>query len=434
MKPGRSAAGVMAGVALVLCSNALHAEEYTFNIAETEKKPYHLGGHVEFRPALSGLDRDAALYHLRFYDRDEGKTAAEYRAALQVEGDVARGPAKLFARITAGYQDADADSKLAVTAYEVFLTLRPAAGFSLDVGKKALKWGKGYAWNPVSFVDRPKNPDEPDLNLEGFVLAAADYTLSLSGPLQTLSITPVLVPVTEHVNSDFGAADHLDVAGKVYLLLYDTDIDFLFLAGGSRTSRFGLDFSRNLTTNLEIHGEYARINDYKHGIIARDGGARQAVADASNWLLGFRYLTGTDTTYILEFFRNGAGYTEQEMKDFFSLVHSAYDLYLSSGSDTLLQKAEGVAESYGRPNAGRSYLYLRVSQKEPFDMLYWTPAVTAIVNAQDRSFSISPEIAYTGITNVELRLKGTVLGGDRFSEYGEKQSNVRIELLARYYF
>jgi hypothetical protein len=116
-------------------------------------------------------------------------------------------------------------------------------------------------------------------------------------------------------------------------------------------------------------------------------------------------------------------------------VHNAYDSYLSTGNDAGLQRAAAVTEkSYGRANAGREYAYLRVSQKDPFDILYWTPALTAIVNTEDRSYSLSPEIAYTGITNLEMRLKGTVLAGDRLSEFGEKPYDYRVELRARYYF
>jgi hypothetical protein len=50
------------------------------------------------------------------------------------------------------------------------------------------------------------------------------------------------------------------LAAKLYLLWYDTDLDFVYLSEGSRT-RFGFDFSRNITTNLEIHGEWARVKD-----------------------------------------------------------------------------------------------------------------------------------------------------------------------------
>jgi hypothetical protein len=119
-------------------------------------------------------------------------------------------------------------------------------------------------------------------------------------------------------------------------------------------------------------------------------------------------------------------------------VHNAYDFYLSTGNDALLQKAAAVtsvtAKSYGQPNAGQKYMYLRMSQKDPFDILYWTPALTAIVNAEDWSYSLSPEVAYTGITNLELRLKAMVLGGGRLSEFGEKPYDYRVELRARYYF
>jgi hypothetical protein len=48
----------------------------------------------------------------------------------------------------------------------------------------------------------------------------------------------------------------------------------------------------------------------------------------------------------------------------------------------------------------KDYLYLRISQKEPFNILYFTPAITSIVNVNDKSLSISPELLYTGITNL----------------------------------
>ncbi len=420
---------------LVLSSSFLHAEEYTFDVSETEKKPYHLGGYAEFRPLLSGLDRDAALHKLRFYDRNEGRTLPEYNAALQLEGGYEKGIAELFVRGHAAYQDSYLGSKFTITAYEAFLAVRPAPFLTIGAGKQTLKWGTGSAWNPVAFVDRPKNPDEPELNLEGFVVVSADYIKSFQGPLKTISVTPVLIPVFAHINDDFGESDHLNAAGKVYFLLYDTDIDFLFLSGGSRTSRYGLDFSRNITTNLEVHGEYALITDFRQSLIASDGSTRETAADVSNWLLGLRYLTEKETTYILEYYRNGTGFTEQQMRDYFTFVHNAHDAYLSSGSDVLLNKAATVTEkSYGRPNAGQNYLYLRVSQKDPFDFLYWTPAVTAIVNADDKSCSIAPEISYRGITNLELRLRGTVLAGGRLSEFGEKQHNFRLEFLARFSF
>jgi hypothetical protein len=42
----------------LLMGAAQAAEEYTFSLSEIEKKPYHIGGYLEFRPVLFGLDQN----------------------------------------------------------------------------------------------------------------------------------------------------------------------------------------------------------------------------------------------------------------------------------------------------------------------------------------------------------------------------------------
>lgn len=123
------------------------------------------------------------------------------------------------------------------------------------------------------------------------------------------------------------------------------------------------------------------------------------------------------------------------MKDYFSFIGRGYDQFLTNRNAALLKKAGSVTEgNYGRNNPMKDYLYLRISQKEPFDILYFTPAITGIMNLDDRSVSISPELVYTGIKNLELRLKGTALMGQQGSEFGEKPNDYRMELRVRYYF
>jgi hypothetical protein len=100
----------------------------------------------------------------------------------------------------------------------------------------------------------------------------------------------------------------------------------------------------------------------------------------------------------------------------------------------LLNKARQLSQPYGRPNAGERYLYLRVSQKEPFDIVYFTPSVTLITNLDDGSYSVTPELLYTGITNLDLRLRATWLHGKASTEFGEKQTARKLELMARLYF
>jgi hypothetical protein len=47
---------------------------------------------------------------------------------------------------------------------------------------------------------------------------------------------------------------------------------------------------------------------------------------------------------------------------------------------------------------------------------------------------VIPELAYSPITDLELRFRTPVLMGRKGTEYGEKQNDYRVELRLRYYF
>jgi len=427
---------------LLLAIHLLHftfhlsfAEEYKFEASEFEKKPYHIGGYIEFYPILFGLDKNSSLYKLNFYNRSEGSTTEQYSANLQLEGSLEKGILRAYMKTYTSYLNSYQTQTTKTTVFEGKVSIKPTESFTAEAGKKTLNWGKGYAWNPAAFLDRTKDPNDPELSREGFIVGSLDFTKSLSGPLKTFSFTPVLMPVYSGVNDDFGELEHLNFASKFYFLLYDTDIDLMFLTGGSKTTRYGMDFSRNLASNLEIHGEFSWINDFKKTITDSSGNIFQDRYNAINYLMGLRYLTEKDTTFIFEYYHNGTGYDTKEMKDYFTFIDKAYVNYISKGNELMLKKAKNLASNaYGRMNPARNYLYLRISQKDPFDILYWTPAVTLITNVDDKSFSLMPEISYTGITNFEFRLRGGPIVGTRGSEYGEKQNDYRIDFRIRYYF
>jgi hypothetical protein len=90
--------------------------------------------------------------------------------------------------------------------------------------------------------------------------------------------------------------------------------------------------------------------------------------------------------------------------------------------------------AYGRPNPGRSYAYLRLSQKDAFGWLYFTPGLIEIENVDDQSSMTTLEALYTGVTNLEVRFRYTALQGARYTEYAEKQLRNKTELRVRYFF
>ena len=126
----------------------------------------------------------------------------------------------------------------------------------------------------------------------------------------------------------------------------------MFLAGSSRNARYGLDFSRNVRANSEVHGEWAWM---------RPGDGRAVVSG----LAGFRYLTADETTFVAEYYRNGAGLEEEEARALYRNVNS--------GDDRSLQTLVATQ------NLMRDYLYVRASKKEPFEIVYFTPEVSSIV-------------------------------------------------------
>ena len=104
----------------------------------------------------------------------------------------------------------------------------------------------------------------------------------------------MLLPVNSDVNNDFGAPGHLNAAAKLYLLYRDTDIDFLFLAQRQPRARASASISRaTCRSNLEIHGEWARIEDAQRpGHQCRGQRDHDDLRPSTSYLLGLRYLTG----------------------------------------------------------------------------------------------------------------------------------------------
>ena len=439
--------GLLVLVSLLWSTPNLFSQEqsqgrFEIDLSELQKevdkvaaKPYNLGGFLEFQPTLFGIDRDSAVSRLHFFDKKQDSTFEQYNVRLRLEGRYNADPLSVFFKtdtlVRNDFDGWDEDVRL----FEAYTSFKPSPNFVFEAGKKVAKWGKGYAWNPVSFIAPAKNPEDPEEALEGFTLFTGDFIRSFDGPLKTMTLTAAAVPVYKHINANVGEPGHTDFASKLYLLAYDTDFDFMVSTGGSRTTRYGFDFSRNLTTNFEIHGELGVVNNQKTPVVDKRGRMFVRESDAVSYLLGLRYLTETETTYILEYYRNGTGFTRDEMKNFFGFVETSYQTFLSTGNDTGLRRARQMLDgAYGRPNPGRHYLYFRASQKEPFDILYLTPALTSIANLTDGSLSLIPEIAYSPITNVELRFRTPILLGRKGTEYGEKQNDYRIELRLRYYF
>jgi hypothetical protein len=372
MRPWR----VGGALAVLLACAGASAEEPAFDASAFEKKPFEIGGYAELKQEHLDLNPSGTLYQLGSFARTGRRTLDRTTGTLQLAGTLRHGIAAFaFRTNSAVRKDAtghDTDNVL----YEGFGSLQPSPQATVEAGKRALRWGKGYAWNPIAFVERAKDPNDPELAREGFWMLDGDFVFSPGGAVQTVAFTPVVVPVNDQVNGDFGGRGHVNPAAKLYLLVRDVDIDIAWAGQGSRPARFGFDFAANVKTNFEVHGEWARV------------GAR-----ATNWMLGLRYLTDGDTTWIAEYFHNGSG-----------------------------------------PDSRRDYLYARAQQKDALGIVYFQPALTAMMNVQDGSWQLTPELLYAGWRNVEIRARAYLLHGGNGTDFGEKQNRRKFEVYLRRYF
>ena len=194
------------------------ADEFSFDISSYEKKPYEFGGYVELVTDRQWLNTDSAAYKLNSLSLADRDIINHQLTTIELTGKYIKNNWQVFfnahAMVERDSIGSEEDSKI----YEGILAYKPDPGFTFELGKKALKWGKGYAWNPVGFVERPKNPDEPDQSREGYTMATMDIIKSYSGDLKTIAFTPVYLPVSKDLNDDYGNIDHNNIAAKLYLL------------------------------------------------------------------------------------------------------------------------------------------------------------------------------------------------------------------------
>jgi hypothetical protein len=420
----------------LLCSGCVSAQdEFTFDVDEFERKAFELTGYVELEPEYAKANDSGALYQLLFYAIEPERDIERLTGTLELEAHVRQGivSANLQMHSEVIWDYLGETQEHAV--YEAYVSVQPNPGIAVDIGKKAMRWGKGYAWNPVAFVERAKDAGDPDLAREGYWIGMADWITRFEGPLQTVALTALVLPVTEEINLDFGDPGYNHLGAKLYLLYRDIDLDFMFLSQGSRGTQVGMDFSYNIAPNFEIHGEFAHFKDVvKRTVTADCRSGPPRIDHEVSYLLGTRYRTEEDITLLLEYYYNGRGNSESQQRQFYRCVHQAWESGDPALFDLLPVGRDIDRGPFSKPNPMRRYMSFRGWWEEPGDILYLTAALGVLYNLDDESFSVSPELTYEGFDDMELRLRGAMPIGDNLTEWGEKPNDYMIELQMRHYF
>ncbi|MFH1287448.1 MAG: hypothetical protein ABII25_01965 [bacterium] len=255
---------------------------------------------------------------------------------------------------------------------------------TFEMGKRLLRWGKGYAFNPVALLERPKNQEDPEASREGLWIMQGVWIPEAFSGFSSYSVTLVYLPIRKDINEDYQAdINQKNTLGlKLYGLIGTTDIDLYFVRWNEiEETDLGADFAANITSNFEMHGEYAVEMTSKD--------------DYYKYLLGFRYLTEKDVTWIIEGYHNSSKLTKA---------------------------------------TNRNFGYLKTSIKEPFNWLYFTPSLAWLRNLDDESQNVITQLNYAPAANWIFQISWQHFSGKQNTQYGENLVQDKLEIEGTYYF
>ncbi|MBU1355825.1 MAG: hypothetical protein KJ620_04595 [Candidatus Edwardsbacteria bacterium] len=423
----RSLAGLLC---LLIFSAVSRAEDYSFEVppVETQKETLELSGQLDARYSLLKSRKNSPLYSLQYVDRQLSDVLTSCRVDFYLNGDYRTEDLGVHVKTQLEYFDA---SQADFGLYELYGNVDLPGNSFLLLGQKMFNWGKGYAFNPVGYVNPQKDPENPELAQSGILSMNYQYTKSFSrGALNNLSMDLILAPAVNTINGKIAEAEKTDLAAKIYFLLWDTDIDLMGYFSRINPKSIGFDFSRNILSSLEIHGEFSSFANQSRYYILQDSLQTDNI-DGSSYLIGLRWLNRWNITTIAEYYLNDAGLSGDQFEEYNAFLVNA----AASGDNAAIASALSVSRVYfGSSNLMREYLYLKASWPEPFNWLYFTPAVQWIYNLEDRSSSVGVPVSYKPITNFELVVWPSLFAGKGNSEYGSKQYESKVELWAKFYF
>ncbi|HET9316496.1 MAG TPA: hypothetical protein VFQ51_12965 [Vicinamibacteria bacterium] len=399
----RVAAWTMAGLVLAGPARAgsrevqLGFEEFHYRTAETALN----------RGNVLGLEEDEDLLRATLGYK-------ESRGALRL---VFRGFVEKRLR-----HDADADW----TTREAYAQYGFGDGFSVRIGKQRVSWGSGFAWNPTSRLEPPKNPLNPSLEQQGALAVRTDWIPSAwAGVIlvaaENESAAPDLplqaLPSTKRT-----------AAVRARFLVRDTDVAAVFSGGHGQRTLVGLDVGRTFGP-VSAHAE---ASTYRGAELppARDDERFARLVAGLLW-------TRDQTSLSAEYFYNGEGYSQDALDLYLVGLDAAYDRSVDPSLPPEVQAAErrrylALASVPFSGGLGLRRHYLQAAWSRGTSSGTWTAGLRGVVSLQDGGTALTPGLTWSPTGRLTANLDAILLLGPDDSEYrlsplrGALQTRVKV--------
>lgn len=416
---------------LVLISTIVHAQDDSSEkfFEEPANAKLELSGSFDVDYSVFWSRKESLLYQLQYHNQNLSDILTSYPFEFYLNGDYQTKDIGVHIKTYFAYTP---NNLTDFSLFELYGNLSLFNSSYLLLGKKMYSWGKGYAFNPVGYVNPKKDPEKPELANAGVVSISFEYSKSFqSNWIQNFAFDLIILPSQNILNNMPSEMENTALAARLYFLLWDTDVDVMsYYYGNTNTANIGMDFSRNIIPSIEIHGELSFFNNQPRYIIS--GGALMPQnIDGTSYLLGLRWLNRWNITTILEYYHNDAGLKATEYGDYSTFLSDA----VASNDSGMISDALNVSKTYFSGSAlMQDYLYLKISWPEPFNLVDSAASAFVIYNINDSSLSIGIPLEYKPITNLGILFQPTFLIGNNGSEFGSKQYLGKMEIQASFYF
>jgi hypothetical protein len=313
------------------------------------------------------------------------------------------------------------------------LALDVSLGEALDlvVGKKILKWGTGYAFNPTGVVEPQRSPSDPSDRLNQ---NDGRNLVSLTAFFGKTSITAVYLNDARYANSSLEWGKN-ELAVRAYSFLGGLDMSLVGHYREGDRFELGANSSYVIGDGLELHAEILGKRGSSalfHPVITSDDPAQifgsypyvPLYADSRRiflkTLVGGQYTLDNGVNIALEYYHNAEGLSVQEWKRWMNFVKfqdavqggtvtAAPDLVVPSRMNLLWSLL-----TLSTRGTMRDYLFARGAYADDT----WGCEVIVFMNANDQSIVAVPTLTWKASAFLSLYLRYTAYAGREGSEFG----------------
>jgi hypothetical protein len=314
---------------------------------------------------------------------------------------------------------------------ELSYDLSLSDNLDMTVGRKILKWGPGYAFNPTGVVEPQRSPSDPSDRLGQNV---GRTLISMNAFAGKSSLTFVYLNDAQFESGNFHWGEH-DYALRAYTFLNGLDLSgILHYRQGDRLEA-GTNWSYVVGENLELHGEFLAkkgSSTLYHEILSSDNPDQifasypyTARFDNSNeifykLLLGEQYTFENGINIALEYYRNMEGLSKSEWNQWMKFVK--FQNGIQQGSIAVPSQMIGPSrnnllwalETLSARGTMRDYLFGR----EYYSANGWDFEFIQLMNGDDASIVLVPTVTYRISEFFSVYGRFTSFLGKSDSEYG----------------